>query len=242
MSRATNSPMLYGQHEAHERIGWHMHSSAYAAVVLDGGYREAGDSGRFEVRPGQVLFHRPFEGHCDEFGARFTRILNLSVPPNCDTMLWLAEPGHVTDPDALVRLAERDAAAAAKLLLLNITPLKALEEDWPDLLASSLRDDPKIEIGTWARRHKLAPATVSRGFRRVFGISPARYRRRQRLLAALKAIQRTTESLADVAAASGFTDQAHMTHELRWMTGATPAAWRKDAAVKLLQDRQAQQL
>jgi AraC-like DNA-binding protein len=225
------SSVLYGEHEAHECISWHMHSSAYAAVVLDGGYREAGDSGRFEVECGQVLFHGRFEGHWDEIGPRRSSVLNIPLAQAFENKLC-----NFGDLDALIRLADRDIAAAVELLLASARPITAARADWPDLLASALRGDPSLEIGRWAACHNLDPATVSRGFGRAFGVSPAHYRRRQRSLAAWKAISHSKESLAGVAAACGFTDQAHMTHDLRWLTGTTPAAWRKHN-VKPLQDR-----
>ena len=43
----------------------HRHAIGYVAVVLAGGYLEAGDAGRRRVGPGDALVHRPFEGHLD---------------------------------------------------------------------------------------------------------------------------------------------------------------------------------
>ena len=43
----------------------HRHDAPYAAVVLEGGYEEAGDGGRFRVRAGDVLIHGAFSAHLD---------------------------------------------------------------------------------------------------------------------------------------------------------------------------------
>jgi AraC-like DNA-binding protein len=221
---------LHTHHEPDERIGWHVHSSAYAAVVLEGGYHEAGDCGRFDVRPGYALFHSAFRGHWDRFGPGHSTILNIPVGCIADRGLF-----NVDDPDSLARLAERDVVAATELLMETSTPVALEAGDWPDLLAHALRSNPNLEIGLWAADQQLAPATVSRGFRRAFGVSPAHYRRRHRSLRALKKLADVSTPLAETAALLGFTDQSHMTNELRWLTGVTPALWRK-RMVKPLQD------
>ena len=43
----------------------HVHKRAYAALVLSGGYEEAGDSGRHRVQAGNVVLHEAFEAHLD---------------------------------------------------------------------------------------------------------------------------------------------------------------------------------
>jgi hypothetical protein len=46
-------------------IGRHVHTRAYAALVLSGCYEEAGDSGRHRVQAGNVVLHEAFEAHLD---------------------------------------------------------------------------------------------------------------------------------------------------------------------------------
>src|SRR5437764_10625734 len=60
------------------RLPRHRHAAPYAALVLSGGYVEAGDAGRRRMNAGDVAFHRAFEAHANvvaEGGAR-----RLSVP------------------------------------------------------------------------------------------------------------------------------------------------------------------
>jgi AraC-like DNA-binding protein len=73
---------------------------------------------------------------------------------------------------------------------------------------------------------KLAPATVSRGFRAVFGTTPVRYRADARARRAWRVITNGRDPLVDVALACGFADQAHMTRGVLGLTGAPPSAWR----------------
>jgi AraC-like DNA-binding protein len=208
----------------------HRHSAGYMTLILSGGYDEAGDVGRFRGRPGDLLVHRPFEAHRNAFGRGRAEVINL---PLVDSP-GLAPLNRVTDPDLIVRLAERDPAAAALAAAASAEPL-AGEDDWPDALAASLRGraDP-FRIGVWARQRGLAPASVSRGFRKVFGATPERYRAEARARLAWSRIVGTAEPLAAIACDAGFADQPHMTRCVRAVTGYPPARWRRP--VKCVQD------
>jgi hypothetical protein len=61
-------------------LGRHVHEKAYAALVLSGGYEEAGDRGRFQVKAGDVIFHEPFEAHLDRFSEKGAAVLNIPIP------------------------------------------------------------------------------------------------------------------------------------------------------------------
>ena len=96
----------------------HRHDAPYAAVVLEGGYEEAGDGGRFRVQAGDVLIHSAFSAHLDR-ADRKTTVLNLPAP-------WFWTGGStrmsVDDPDAVARQAERDIPAAGLLLFNSLRP------------------------------------------------------------------------------------------------------------------------
>ena len=155
----------------HCSIPRHRHERAYAAVILSGGYQESGSLGRFSVGSGHVLLHRMFDAHVDRFESQGAQILNLLLDK--EPMFGL---GIIADPDVLVRAAEDDAAAAACALWEQLVPVKPRPADWPDLLAQDLLEDPRLRLEEWAERHGLAPATVSRGFGKVFATSPGVFR------------------------------------------------------------------
>ena len=68
--------------------------------------------------------------------------------------------------------------------------------------------------------------TLSRHFRTAFATSPHRYMLMRRLQQA-KVMIGNGESIAEVAAATGFADQSHLTRTFRRSTGVTPAAYRR---------------
>lgn len=98
-------------------------------------------------------------------------------------------------------------------------------EAWRQLITT----EGAAEVGAlsrhvgWSRRH------LSEQFRREFGLTPKLVARVLRFERARDlAVQAEAPSWADVAAAAGYADQAHLTREWRDFTGQTPAAWREN--------------
>jgi AraC-like DNA-binding protein len=205
----------------------HRHASAYAALVLSGGYEECGSRGCFRVGPGDVLLHGAFDAHLDRFENRETEIFNLAIPHRFAFSL-----GSIADCDAVVRIAEHDAAAAGAYVCGRIVERTAPLNGWPDALAAKLLANPNVRLDAWAQEHRLSAETLSRGFGRVFGVTPAMFRVEARAQRALLRIVETTAPLSGVAADTGFADQAHMTRAVKALTGATPQFWRRSIPFK----------
>lgn len=206
----------------------HRHRGPYAAVILCGAYEESGSYGRYRVQAGHALMHRSFDAHLDRFEPGGARVLNLPLDE---------EPtfgfGWVGDPDAIARLAATDLTAAREAFRQQLQPAPMPVEDWPDLLARDLLADPGVRLDEWAGRHHLAPATLSRGFARVFATSAATFRAEARAQIALTQIA-TGVALSDIAVTAGFSDQAHMTRAITALTGRPPGYWALQ--VKSVQD------
>lgn len=197
----------------------HRHAQAYLALVLDGGYDEAGDLGRRRVAAGEAVVHGAFSAHANAVGRRGARVLNLA--------LEVAPPEgfyRVDDLDALARLATRDARAAAAQAGAALRPLAADARDWPDRLAHDLRHAPTLGLAAWAAHHGLAPETLSRGFAKAFGVTPRQLRAELRAVHALRRVRELP--LAALALDAGFADQAHMTHAITALSGRPPGFWR----------------
>jgi AraC-like DNA-binding protein len=211
------------RHPPREHLPRHPHDHGFAALLLSGGYVEAGDTGRHRVEAGDVLLHRSWESHLDGFDARGAEVLVFALDDEAD----LPVLGRIADPDLLVRLAERDPVEALQAFHATLTPRDHIIADWPDLLALALRADPSLCIGAWAAEAGLHLGSVSRGFGQAFGMTPVGYRLIQRTRRALDAILASRDPLSAIAQDCGFADQAHMTRAITRMTQTTPAALRR---------------
>ena len=80
----------------------------------------------------------------------------------------------------------------------------------------SLRVRELVASSGYSERH------LRRMFEECLGLSPKSYAKTLRLRAALQSVNRAGD-LAELAAAAGYYDQAHMTHEFRTAIGLTPA-------------------
>jgi AraC-like DNA-binding protein len=206
------------------QIPRHRHDQAYAAIVLSGFYEECGSLGRFRVGPGDVVVHGRFEAHLDRFGPKGARVLNLVIP--ISERKFSCGAGRLQNADAIARMAETDRASALMHLHEQLIAVATAPLDWPDMLAVDLVENPQLCLGDWAHRQGLAAETLSRGFQRVFGVAPAAFRTEARARKAFVRISAGHDSLAAIAAESGFADQAHMSRATRSLTGNTPGYWR----------------
>jgi AraC-like DNA-binding protein len=211
------------RHAAGEYLPRHVHRLAFATVVLTGAYEEAGDAGRYRATPGSVLLHRPYEHHLDRVEARGAEVVVIHLGA-CWTGV---SHGHLRDPDVLVKLAEKDPVAAGRELLEQLEPLAESVGDWPDLLAAALREDPSLRLADWANSQGVSFGSLSRGFLRLYGVTPATYRLTQRTHRAIEQLAQSPAALGTVALNCGFADQAHMSRAVRRMTSLTPRALRR---------------
>jgi AraC-like DNA-binding protein len=230
MAAASFSARQLSREEAGRHIPRHRHFAPYAAIILRGGYVEAGDCGRFRAVAGDVLLHDRFEAHQDHIDSGGADILNLALPER-PTLAF----GRTADPEALRRLADRDPAAAATQLIAELDDAAGMLADWPDLLAADLRAGRVGDLRDWADAHGLWPSSVSRGFRLCYGVSPQCYRLEQRAAKAARAARQRRDALAQIAAEFGFADQSHLCRVTTRLYGLSPAALR--AADNCVQDR-----
>ena len=223
-----HAPYGFDRFDAGLKIDRHVHGSPYAAIVLDGGYEEAGSAGRRRVAQGDVILHDAFDSHCNRFFRKNSCVFNLPLGRAPAPCKW----ARAGDADEIVRAARSDRAGAESLLLARLEPLGEPEGDWPDRLCAALRRNQSLSLTLWARRHGLARETLSRQFGLIFGTTPASFRAEARARTALDELMSGDAPLSLVAARTGFADQAHMTRAVRALTGRTPAAWRKSNPFK----------
>ena len=84
-----------------------------------------------------------------------------------------------------------------------------------------------IRVIDMARAARLSASYFSRAFKATFGLSPQKYVVERRLSRARRIMLTTDEPLCAIAAACGFSDQAHLSRVFRRRVGAPPSAWRR---------------
>lgn len=79
----------------------------------------------------------------------------------------------------------------------------------------------------------LSVSHFSRAFKQTFGESARAYIMRRRIAMAQALMGQGRQTLADIALACGFADQAHMTRVFGRIVGLSPSRWRRAQAVVL---------
>lgn len=111
-------------------------------------------------------------------------------------------------------------------------PTGAVGPGWVDRVKEALDDELESDIGVreLARLVDAHPVSVSRAFRRRYGVTLSEYRRRERVLRAAARLGASSLSLSRIAHATGHTDHPHFCREFRRLTGLTPSQFRRLAA------------
>ena len=87
--------------------------------------------------------------------------------------------------------------------------------------------DRPIHMADLAARAGLSVHHFGRAFRTSTGVTPHAFVEQRRIERARTLIDGTSEPLADIAAATGFATQSHLTTAFKRVTGFTPAAYRR---------------
>jgi AraC-like DNA-binding protein len=221
------------------RLFDHRHESDHVLVVLSGQMVEDGVA----YRAGDVRFSSAADRHfitatasttCFVIDGRVPRLECGSrriVHLGADLVDRLTASGSAGLDHRIGALVEsaliRDAAAQE---------VPAWLAEFEDVrLAGRLVNAKGIDAA--ARMAGVSREHLARSYRRHFGNSVTGAIKAKRLHAAWDAVTQSTMALADVADASGFADQSHMTRHFAEWIGLTPAAARRAAhQVTRLQD------
>jgi AraC family transcriptional regulator len=226
-------------------IGRHAHASAHFMLVMSGRYHTAavGD----ECRDGDLLIFNPagteHDDHLETGGAFFT----LSLPLHYD---WGCA---IEVPDRPIRVSSPQALRAARQLLRELAAWgfdsAFVVEGLSEALTGSLATLPEVKSApSWLARARdllddayaeavelrdvavgvgVHPFHLTRTFRRFFGQTPGEYLRARRLERAAQALTQSGDAIADIAVATGFSDQAHLSRRFRDGFGSSPAEYRR---------------
>jgi AraC-like DNA-binding protein len=147
----------------------------------------------------------------------------------------------IDDPISELSSAEVAVAVADSLLSFSDRPdrrrgtvdIRAVEQVREYLAAHAREQTPASTLEKIAGADRF---TITRHFRWAFGTSPDRYRTMRRLALAQTAIE-SGQSLAQVAADTGFADQSHMARHFKRTYGLTPSRWRALRAASSIERR-----
>lgn len=233
------------EHAARGALPPHEHGQAYLCVVLDGGYVQA-TYREVECSRGSLVSHPAGHVHANRFGLQPTRCVNIYFEPEWMADAALADMFHdfhhvALDPHdaALARLGREmeslDAGSrlgvASAVLDIAGRAVRGVGVDtvpaWLGRVRDAIASDPAQppELATLAAEAGVHRAHLCRAFRAATGETIGAYSRRLRLEAA-DAMIPSDLSIAEIAAATGFYDQAHFARCFRRQYGVAPSARR----------------
>lgn len=129
---------------------------------------------------------------------------------------------HVTEALCLELLQRTGAEPGAEM-----TSTPAWLRRARELLRDTRFDEGPRSVREIAGELGVHPVYLARRFRQSFGMTPGEYLRRCRLERARWLLRRSSAGLAEIAAATGFSDQSHFSHAFRKGFGVSPGAYRR---------------
>jgi AraC family transcriptional regulator len=232
-------------------IGRHCHELAYFSLVLGGSYEEQCSQKQIRYCDSKnVLYHPAGEAHSDAFGNSGGTIFSIELEPRWTSTLreyelhaeeslslphslvsWLARRAYEAFTDSDHRSALLLEATAIELLYQLPWKHSALAESgtprWLKNVVEILHAEfcRPFSLTAIAQRVGAHPVHLARAFRRCHRMTVGQYVRRLRVDYAMNALS-SGDSLSDIAANAGFSDQSHLGRVFRAATGMTPRQFR----------------
>ena len=237
-------------YQPHSSLAMHEHSAPFFTYVLRGEYLEQTPHMNRECRRGSVIFHPPGDAHANAVGPKGTMSLNVEIAPT----LWAAlTSGHSADlvsgrvlwgdvewlAASVWREFHRDDAASGLAMDEAVALLcSSLHVDRRTGSASARRLaisaeyisqhlTPAPRLAEVAQVAGVHPMHLARLFRERYGYSMGEFVRRRRIAWACGQLASSDGTIAAIALAAGFADQAHFTRTFRRVTGCTPRWYRR---------------
>ena len=232
------------------RLPWHAHEHACLVVPLEGSFTEGFPSREISCDIGSALFKPPGERHTNRYGRTGARCLVVEFMPVtlqhfCERVSGLDQVANMRS-GAVMHLATRihyeliraDAPLVIEGLVFELlgTTFRHSGQDtishapplWLERTRQRLHDEfcLKLSIADLAADAHVQPDHLSRCFRQRYGVLIGEYVRRLRIEWAARQVATTDTPLAQIALATGFSDQSEFTRRFRQYTGTTPAKYR----------------
>jgi AraC family transcriptional regulator len=248
--RAEGFEFVLSRYRPDAKLPLHEHADAYICVNLSAAFLESSTHGPLGIVPNfTVVTHPAGEAHANSFDASGGLCLSIFSDAS-HAQSW----NLVTQQHSVLATAETRELGAAFLrqmqhferfehcaalsfseltlqLMRNLSVHTKhgrlhLEGIWRALDAIS--DDPvhAWTTGELATVAQLHPTHLSRQVKKITGQTFGEHLRRRRTLKALGLLTTSNHNITDVAYSCGFADQAHLTRNVRRLTGITPGALR----------------
>lgn len=222
----------------------HAHPGPHACLVLGGGFVERTSSRDHVCPPGTVRISAPGTDHSIRFGPAGGRCLIVHLPepddpPRTGPAHRFLDRGPVVQ--AFRRLERRARTRTPPLLEIEcliyevIAGLERARErgrpSWLERIREVLHEAGETpDLDGLARIADCHPTHLARAFHAHFGLTVGEYLRRLRVeRARVEVVSPARRSLAAIAVAHGFADQAHMTRAFARYLGRPPGALRRSA-------------
>lgn len=203
-------------------------------VVLDGEVHESELNGQRVYRRGDVIFRPPFTAHANAASGTRSAFLRLLVSHKAGQAFlrrngWRIATGHIdlTARDQFARLQSRASGDELLELMVPEPAYTGCSEHQSGTALRHAEIENCVSFKRLAASLNLEPHTLTRRFRKMFGMSPTEYRREARLRRALASLAFTEQALAEIAINCGYADQSHFTRAIKSATQLSPSAFRR---------------
>lgn len=226
----------------------HAHDTTGITLIVDGGFRETAQGREEEASALSVVVKPAGTVHADVVGPRGARTLFVEITdeasllsevgdlgswrwlhagPGVEPLLGLRKALHADsepDPEEMIfellgEVAEVPAPRPGDAPFWVRRAREALDTLAPE----------GIRVRDLAARLGVHPVSLTRAFRRAYGMPVSVYRKRARLRRAAAAVVGSDRNLCEIAHAAGYADQPHMCREVRQATGMAPSSLREVA-------------
>jgi AraC-like DNA-binding protein len=242
--------VLAKRYDARLRLPLHAHEHAALVLVLDGMFEETCQAGNELRLPGTLRVLPAGEPHANEYGDGGARSFLVELPPHIESawvggrasLLRVAHLSAGTRAATIVgdmyrEYCAHDDMAPVALHGLGLELLAELARSstskhhaprWLERARARFDGEFRqaIDIAEIARDAGVHASHFNRTFRHFYACSPFEYVARLRIAWAKRELALSERSIATIAVAAGYSDQANFTRRFRQLTGETPGAYR----------------
>lgn len=224
---------------------WHSHEDIHLSLILQGGNLESRKKEDRQVTPGKIMAYNQGEIHRNRFTAFPSKNLNLELKTEFFVKNNLSfhqlNSSSTLQTEAYLELIKiykelhvddvytKESIKSSLTLLFTPLTISSYKPIWVDQLRDLIEDryNEFISLKELSKILNVHPVTISKYFKKYYRGSLGDYMRKVKVQRALEYLFHTKMSLTEIAYASGFSDQSHMTRVFKMYLGFIPKEIRK---------------